>query len=337
MKGKNKKKENKNCKASLLKSTCSNTIGDSVQYSHKKKSDKINLQSFDYQHPDVKPFLTNPLSGRWKTYHHEKCNSQEADLFRANTKHSKHQSINPLNNYDSKRTLIPNYNTETDSSSTYRRESKFNKESKEFGYISSIDIFKPKKKTNSKCYSSSVFDFTSKPRKPDFMQKNRSTFTKYNVTTQIENLPGCVKRQKTDINDDDCSFKRSRSYQSFQTKTKYDHNTNISCLPGCKINPEKRTFRKFSGQKNKSSIEVEKDNYLLRSIEYKNHYRSAGKIMAGNENRGKKFVNLQQWKKDYYAQIKKLFNNVKTNNGVNGEVRTKFNKRYKNQSQIKFI
>ena len=115
-----------------------------------------------------------------------------------------------LSSTDSKRTLIPTLNVEYMPFSR-RAGSKFNKESKGFGFISNIELDVPKKKTNPRCFESQVFNYKKNPKKPDFlMKKKRTPYQKYSTTSQIVNLPGCVKRKTTEISDDSREIQRNR-------------------------------------------------------------------------------------------------------------------------------
>ncbi len=62
-------------------------------------------------------------------------------------------------------------------------------------------------------------------------------FKKYESTSQIASLPGCVKRASDDILDDKKYINRS-SNKSFCAKVVRDYKSNVACLPGKLIHEE---------------------------------------------------------------------------------------------------
>ena len=77
------------------------------------------------------------------------------------------------------------------------------------------------------------YDFYEDPYSKKRQLKN-GLFTHYKTTTQIVNLPGGVKRNKNDINDDKSIIDKPKiklMYPSFALKVEGDFKSNISCLP----------------------------------------------------------------------------------------------------------
>ena len=77
-------------------------------------------------------------------------------------------------------------------------------------------------------------DFYEDPYSKKRQIKN-SLFNHYKTTTQIINLPGGIKRNQKEINDDkstmDIKPKTKLNYPSFSLKIKEDFKSNVSCLP----------------------------------------------------------------------------------------------------------
>lgn len=288
----------------------------------------LSVYSFDYKSAKPRPIETTILEGKFKRKIGNKYN-KECDT-EITYRHRK-KVLNTSNNSDSRRTLIPSLNTETERK--INPKPNFNKESKGFAYISKIDIISPKKKTNPKIYESQCFDYKKNPKKPFCLTKKpKCQFLRYSTTTQIVHLPGGLKRDANDIRDDDIPLRKNFSSISFKRREKNDINSNISCLPGCRINTISQTFRKFSGQKNLSSIEYERNLSNDKSKNMYGKYRAAGRLRKINEGKGKKYINLKQWKKDYYQKLGNLFNHINT-----GNIKLKRYGNYKNQSHFDFM
>ena len=125
----------------------------------------------------------------------------------------------------------------------------FNKESNQFSLISKVDYHikpKPLSPTHRESY--------------DFANKNGNNFTSlkrsnkitpygnYSMTTQIVNLPGCIKRDYGEIKDDQTTLHKFRPFsvefangslstrESCNNKMKNDYLSNVDCLPGSKHN-----------------------------------------------------------------------------------------------------
>jgi hypothetical protein len=110
------------------------------------------------------------------------------------------------------------------------------------------EIFGTKpRRTNPKVYRSFSFEKIYNPNTNENNNDNYNEyayrpstrpaqFSSYNKTTQIVNLPGGVKRNINDINDDG-DIKNMRSLQkwdkpSHNTKIYKDYKSNVACLPG---------------------------------------------------------------------------------------------------------
>ena len=222
-----------------------NAIKNYTRYykQHKKEPPK-NYGTFDYLQTEPTSTHTISLNGRFRKKIPQ-YPSSERSIFRP---------LKLITLPNSKRTMDPTLQDNEPKSirTNILNQSKFNKESSEFGFVSNVDIKTPHNKSNPKLYSSSVFGSSntsfSKPlSKP-------TLFDKYTKTTQIYGLPGGCKRNVNDILDDRSrnSFQESRdkSRDSFQIKVKHDYNSNIECLPGSTINTTLSRFRKYGGVKN---------------------------------------------------------------------------------------
>lgn len=113
----------------------------------------------------------------------------------------------------------------------------YNKESDAFNYISNIPVRPRNKKTNPKVYKSFDLSDSAKPE-PYRRSIKETTYKKYDTTSQISNLPGCIKRNQNEINDDKKPRIISDS-ESHNLKMYRDYRSNISCLPGCQKNEYK--------------------------------------------------------------------------------------------------
>ena len=157
-------------------------------------------------------------------------------------------------------------------------------------------------------------DINSKRR-----QHADTQFSRYKTTTQIYNLPGGIKRNINEINDDKKLYDTKPFYKlehpSYSIKVYDDYKSNVSCLPN--------TLTKYN----------EKNVY---NNKYLNNYRK----FENNDifNRGNLYSNV---KTNYRLKGKKLYNgrdlfnyesqkmgNIYDNQGIK--------KYYKNNSQIEF-
>lgn len=315
----------------------------------RKRPAPITLGHFNYKRAPPKDFEVTALTGKGK----KRVPSQSFKESTEEIKYGHKRNVSSLSylSSNSKRTICPYLNTEPIKQIKTRDIS--NKDSKEFSYISLIDLYSnnKKKKTNPRCYQSQCFDYNSKPIKEHFYKGVHTPYQKFTSTTQIYNLPGGTKRHQNDILDDTLPVKKNRRSKSFQLKTKNEYNSNVSCLPGVKINPIHHIYRRYSARKNQSSIErsAERDEEISRALTLSENertispyssYRSLKTIPAGcyntkdsNIGKGKRFVNLSQWKNNYYRKLKKLFNHVNPGDG-----RTTCKKSYgiyKNKSHFK--
>lgn len=118
---------------------------------------------------------------------------------------------------------------------------KYNSDSKEFNYISNISNPMRRNPVNPKVYRS--YDITN-TNKPESQRREIKSvcFKKYDTTSQISNLPGCIKRNTNEINDDKKPIVIPDN-QSHHFKRFRDHRTNVYCLPGCTKNPPKTMQR----------------------------------------------------------------------------------------------
>lgn len=208
------------------------------------------LMNFNYKKATPKQEQIVILNGKFKRKCPHQTFSEERKIFSAK---------NILKLPDSKRTINPELNNETSkrtithatSPTSYR----FNTESNEFNYISNVDNKLPRKKSNPRLYKSSCFDFYS-PCASSRRVLKPTLLDKYTKTTQIMNLPGGIKRNDDDINDDE---KRIRSMsgntirESYRKRVINDHNSNVACLPGCKINTVRSRGRRYNGKKNEDN------------------------------------------------------------------------------------
>ncbi|MCQ2816181.1 MAG: hypothetical protein MJ252_02835 [archaeon] len=121
---------------------------------------------------------------------------------------------------------------------------KFNTESNGFDLISKVEEKVKRSPTNPKVYKSNVgIDPNYIPPKQRRVRMP-TQFDKYIRTSQITNLPGGVKRENTDINDNlSNNEEKKNNSEWFRYKTVNDYQSNVACLPGSKINND--TPRKF--------------------------------------------------------------------------------------------
>lgn len=89
-------------------------------------------------------------------------------------------------------------------------------------------------------------------------------FKKYDNTSQIKYLPGCIKREQTEINDNYNPNKNPalKQTESFNTKVSRDYRSNVACLPGSVINDERnRNYLYQPNQKKYESQDIFNINY----------------------------------------------------------------------------
>ena len=145
----------------------------------------------------------------------------------------------------------------------------FNKESKQFSLISKINYnikpkpisptFKESHDFTNECYGSN-----SSSSRIERRTRNKCTpFITYSTTTQIVNLPGCIKRNVDDIKDDtttrSCKVKCKKIEYSYGRNNKCKRVSNIDCLNGsyyngCKTEENKK--RNTSCNSNRSMSDI---------------------------------------------------------------------------------
>jgi len=97
----------------------------------------------------------------------------------------------------------------------------------------------------------------------------KAEFKKYDSTTQIILLPGGLKRNLKEINDDNKPF-IAKTSQSFNSKITKDYNSNIACLPGSKINTEPIRKTRLISVKRYESNDIFKDKPVNVTQSYNN-------------------------------------------------------------------
>ena len=208
-------------------------------------------------------------------------------------------------------------------------------------YYNDEKLFQSKRRPNSSYYKStydnsnyhSNYDNNNNPisyNNPSFdgfyedlnskrRQHADTQFSRYKTTTQIYNLPGGIKRNINEINDDKKLLETKPIYKlehpSYSIKVYDDYKSNVSCLPN--------TLTKY----NEKNV-------------YNNKYINSYKKFENNDifNRGNPYSNV---KTNYRLKGKKLYNgrdlfnyeshkmgNIYDNQGIK--------KYYKNNSQIEF-
>ena len=144
------------------------------------------------------------------------------------------------------------------------------------------------------------YDFYEDPYSKKRQLKN-GLFTHYKTTTQIVNLPGGVKRNKNDINDDKSIIDKPKiklMYPSFALKVEGDFKSNVSCLPN--------SMTKNYKDKNKINNYYYNDNWNKRNKNYfNNSYLKEKKIDRINHNKSEfqsdgYSQNLNKGRKSYY-------------------------------------
>lgn len=235
----------------------------SAKYSTKKTTENSRRENpqklidFNYQRATPKNDHIVILEGKFKKkVETSRGKSEERKLF---------SRVKLLNQINTNRTLIPDLSPPDEKQNCSRNSSikksntnafQFNKESPEFNYISNVNIKVPTKKSNPKLFSSSCFDKGDKDLPQTRTLYKPTLLEKYTKTTQIYSLPGGVKRNENEINDNgvQCkSFCGNKSKESYQHKLLNDYNSNVACLPGCEINPIILRMRKFNGKKNEGN------------------------------------------------------------------------------------
>ena len=100
------------------------------------------------------------------------------------------------------------------------------------GNFNSLNMNSEKEKTHSKKIFNNIKTSINNEQavSNDFpiQTKKRAMFSIYDKTSQIENLPGAVKR--LDIKDDVRSY--AKFNESYQAKMKKDYSSKIACVPG---------------------------------------------------------------------------------------------------------
>ena len=144
------------------------------------------------------------------------------------------------------------------------------------------------------------YDFYEDPYSKKRQLKN-GLFTHYKTTTQIVNLPGGVKRNQSDINDDKTMMeikpKGKLIHPSFSLKVEGDFKSNISCLPN--------SMTKNYKDKNKINNYYYNDNWNKRNKNYFNTSNLRKKIETINDNKSESQIddysqNLNKGRKSFY-------------------------------------
>lgn len=235
----------------------------STKYSTKKTSENSRrgnpqkLIDFNYQKTAPKNAQIVTLEGKFKKkVETNRGKSEERKLF------SRIKLLKQVNTY---RTLIPelappdenrNYSRNSSIKKSNTNTFQFNRESPEFNYISNVNLKVPTKQSNPRLFSSSCFDKGDKDLPQTRTLYKPTLLEKYTKTTQIYSLPGGVKRNENEINDNSIqcrSFCGNKSKESYRHKLLNDYNSNVACLPGCEINPIIIRMRKFNGKKNQEN------------------------------------------------------------------------------------
>lgn len=177
-----------------------------------------------------------------------------------------------------------------------------------------FEMFDRKRRPENHYGNYNSFSFKDPPTNDTFRKGTKTTvFSRYNKTTQIINLPGGVKRNLNDINDDKQRIDNRPCIRwdkptSYTTKIFNDYKSSVVCLPGSGTVsvPEKqptkpistrrfqtndifntaesnnRTFRAFSGKKinnnKRSNIESTNDIYQNRFQGIKKSYKNYSQI-----------------------------------------------------------
>ena len=118
---------------------------------------------------------------------------------------------------------------------------RFNTDSSQFNYISDVNDTLPKRRPcNPKVYQSFQLSDQLKPA-PYHRLIQPALFKKYDTTSQIKYLPGCIKRDNNEINDNINMSKKptEKRRESYQSKVQHDYRSNVACLPGSAINEMK--------------------------------------------------------------------------------------------------
>ena len=92
-----------------------------------------------------------------------------------------------------------------------------------------------RKPCNPKVYQSFELTDSAKPE-PYHRMIKPALFKKYDNTSQISYLPGAIKRDQNEINDNYCNNPTTKTTESFNTKLYRDYRSNVACLPGSVIN-----------------------------------------------------------------------------------------------------
>ena len=104
-------------------------------------------------------------------------------------------------------------------------------------FINSIPDKALRKRSHPKLYRS--FELTDQAKAEPYQRAIRATeYTKYDTTSQISLLPGCVKRDDKEIQDN--FNQRSRNTESYNRKVIRDYKSQVACLPGSGMKEEQR-------------------------------------------------------------------------------------------------
>jgi len=103
-----------------------------------------------------------------------------------------------------------------------------------------------RKAPNKKVYKSSVLTEGADDGNRSRKVIGEGEFNVYNKTTQIVTLPGGVKRNSSEINDDNRNYEKNQ--ESYNVKLRKDYSSKIACLPSTLKNDEPIVFRTKGAQ-----------------------------------------------------------------------------------------
>jgi len=170
---------------------------------------------------------------------------------------------------DSKRTLIPFYQENHDQNKrTESYSSSFtNPNFKKSNIIdSNQDLYIPKSKYQYKKMTTEIYDIQENRKyiKPKLIKKYNN-FSKYNFSSQIYSLPGKIKRESTEIHDDDLTYKYQKIF-NLKDSIKYKIN-GIYKSDIFKENSYDCVNKSYTDKRNiKSSINIFKNDNINKSF-----------------------------------------------------------------------
>ena len=196
---------------------------------------------------------------------------------------------------------------------------RFNTDSSQFNYISDVNDTLPKRRPcNPKVYQSFQLSDQLKPA-PYHRLIKPALFKKYDTTSQIKYLPGCIKRDNNEINDNINMSKKptEKRRESYQSKVQHDYRSNVACLPGSAINE-----MKIEPKSKRTS--VKNTSHDIVNI---NAYDSATTPNTFNTSQRRKYANTT---KNLFGESNSSINYTKPTTGI----RISENR---NRSQFEFI